>query len=116
MGIEISFEDLPDDIRKALENNDYNIININDSDKKIFAQNIKHLIRNGKIEKAINEFSKEVEELDDIDNPLIILQNQYNSLKKEKIIGNISNDEYNRRLAQITFGLLSLIEEYLKSK
>lgn len=74
-------------------------------------QQIKDLLKNAKLGRAINAAAELPGVINDTDNSttITIFQSRYNTNKKNKMIGIIDDDDARKEEAQLTHGLLSLL-------
>jgi hypothetical protein len=75
---------------------------------------IRDLLRNAKLGRAINATAELPAVINDTDNSTTITMflSRYNSNKKNKMIGIIDDDDFRREEAQLTYGLLSLLSDF----
>lgn len=84
-----------------------------------FFSNIKELVATAKISKAITELSSFVESEgheEEFGNQLILLSARYRGLERDRNMGIISGSKANISMNQISYALLSLVDEIEKSK
>jgi hypothetical protein len=76
-------------------------------------QEIRDLLRNAKLGRAINATAELPAVVNDTDNSTTItmFQSRYNTNKKNKMIGIVDDDDFRKEEAQLTHGLLSLLSD-----
>ena len=76
-------------------------------------QEIRDLLSNAKLGRAINAAAQLPAVINDTDNSMTItmFQGRYNANKKNKMIGIVDDDDFRKEEAQLTHGLLSLLSD-----